>query len=402
MRISRRDKYMLLVLGLVTLFAAYYFLLLVPQEKAIAELEATYETKKTEKSLIDTQLSSLKRLASSIEELKQTIVTESETYYSELSQEEMLLTVASFAEGLPINFSELTFSENTSIIEGILRYSATVKFNGDYHSLIGYIRNIRNNNDKIVVREIGVNNDFVNGLTGQLVLEFNAIPSLAAYETPEEPLITFAPNTRDILAGPFAPYETFVAVTESSETPITDVSTEYPEYEMESTEAIDYEEYRPKTQIYGFEDGSNFYVGSSTDIKGFLTRSKTSIAGGYSAELTFDFVTARDFSEANIVFDTNPIMINKQAEYLGIWIYAYEASNHAIGAVIIDSKGKEFRVELAPSVDWTQWQEVEALMPVEISYPCMVQRIYVEGVGYDQKLNGKYLFDQLEVSYPVQ
>lgn len=83
-------------------------------------------------------------------------------------------------------------------------------------------------------------------------------------------------------------------------------------------------------------------------------------------------------------------------------MYAYEASNHNIGAVIIDAKGKEYKVELTKGVDWTQWQEVEVEMPVEITYPCMVQRIYVEGIGYDQKLTGKYLFDQLQVSYPVQ
>ena len=314
----------------------------------------------------------------------------------------MLVTIASFAEGLPIRFSELTFSENTSIVEGILKYNATVKYNGDYNALIGYIRNVRYNKDKIIVREIGVNNNFADGLNGQLVLEFNAMPSLALYETPTQPIITAELNTRDLFVGPFEPYESFVAVTEATDQPITDVNVEYPEYDMETTEEIDYENYRPKTQIYGFEDGSNFFVGNSTDIVGFLTRSKTAIAGGYSAELSFDFITGRDFSEASVVFETNPIMINKQAEYIGLWVYAYEASNHSIGAVIIDSKGKEFRVELTPAVDWTQWQEVEVLMPVEISYPCMVQRIYVEGVGYDQKLTGRYLFDQLQVSYPVQ
>jgi type IV pilus assembly protein PilO len=399
MKISRTDRNLLILLAVIVAFAAYYFLLFVPQENKIKELEASLETKKSEKSVVDLKLASAKRLDENIATLKESIATESEAYYSQISQEEMLATISTFAEGLPLSFTDMSFSDNASTLEGIVKYQATVGFSGDYDSLLAYIRNIRNNEDKIIVREVSVNNNFVDGLKGKLLLEFNAIPSVASYVEATKPLVTAKLNTRDILSSPFEPYENFVVVEETtSEMPVE----VYPEYEMETTEAIDYEAYRPKTQIYGFEDGSNFFVGNSTDINGFLTRSKTSIAGGYSADLSFDFVTGREFSEANIVFETNPIMINKQAEYLGVWVYAYEASNHAIGAVIIDSKGKEFRVELAPTVDWTQWQEVEALLPVEISYPCMVQRIYVEGIGYDQKLTGKYLFDQLQVSYPVQ
>jgi len=399
MKISRTDRNLLILLSIIVLFAAYYFLLLMPQEEENKELEATLEAKKSEKSLVDVKLASTRRLEDSITELKESIALQSDPYYSVITQEEMLATIASFAEGLPLSFTDMAFSENSSIVEGIVKYQATVGFSGDYDTLLAYIRNIRNHEDKILVREIAVNNNFVDGLKGKLLLEFNAIPSVASYVVASQPLVTAKMNTRDILVSPFEPYENFVAVEEStSDMPIE----EYPEYEMETTEEIDYEDYRPKTQIYGFEDGSNFFVGSSTDIVGFLTRSKTSIAGGYSADLSFDFTTGRDFSEASVVFETNPIMINKQAEYIGLWVYAYEASNHSIGAVIIDSKGKEFRVELSPAVDWTQWQEVEVLMPVEISYPCMVQRIYVEGVGYDQKLTGRYLFDQLQVSYPVQ
>ena len=399
MKISRTDRNLLILLAVIVAFAAYYFLLFVPQENKIKDLEVSLENKKSEKSVVDLKLASAKRLDENIATLKESIATESEAYYSQISQEEMLATISTFAEGLPLSFTDMSFSDNASTLEGIVKYQATVGFSGDYDSLLAYIRNIRNNEDKIIVREVSVNNNFVDGLKGKLLLEFNAIPSVASYVEATKPLVTAKLNTRDILSSPFEPYENFVVVEETtSEMPVE----VYPEYEMETTEAIDYEEYRPKTQIYGFEDGSNFFVGNSTDINGFLTRSKTSIAGGYSADLSFDFVTGREFSEANIVFETNPIMINKQAEYLGVWIYAYEASNHAIGAVIIDSKGKEFRVELSPTVDWTQWQEVEALLPVEISYPCMVQRIYVEGIGYDQKLTGKYLFDQLQVSYPVQ
>ena len=416
MRISRRDKYLLGFLAAVLLLAAYYFFLLVPQEDKIKSLETSVVEKENIKSTVQMKIASEKSLDKSIEELEKNISDTASRYYSEISQEDMLATITSFLEGLPLEFKDMNFSDNVSVIEGAIKYTASVTYEGDYDSLLAYIRNVRSNDQKILIREITANNslqetggsgsggeavideDSISPLNGRLLLEFNAIPSTAAYANPVAKLVTDKVNTRDLLEGPFVPFLGFEVATEP-ESGIT--GGPYPEYEFEETTEVDYENYKPKTQIYGFEDGSNFFVANNTDISGMVTRSKTKISGGYSAELIFDFAAGRDYSEANIVFDSTPVMINKQADFIGLWVYAYEASNHGVGVVIIDSKGKEFKVKLADRVDWTQWKELEAAMPVEITYPCMVQRIYVEGIGYEQKLTGKYLLDQLEVSYPV-
>lgn len=401
MRISKRDRLLLIVLAVILVLAGYYFFLLVPQENNIENLKADLALKEAAKTEIELKLASEKNLDLRIETLENEIATNSQNYFASLTQEETLMIVDQFSNGLALNFSDLQFSSNVPEDSKIIQTSANLQFSSDYASLMAYLRNSRTFEKQVIVKEVNIQNNLAEGLSGSLQLEFDSIPSIEEYAIPYKKLVTAQFNSRDILLGPFAPYDNFVVLDPTE--PTTDVIIEdpsYPEYPTDNTN-VDYTNYRPKTQIYGFEDGANFFVGNNDDITGYVSRSKTKIAGGYSAEVNFDFGNARDFSEANLVFDTNPIIVTRQADYIGLWVYAYEASNHSIGAVIIDSKGKEYKVQFVDTVDWTQWKEVEAEMPVEISYPCMIQRIYVDGIGYDQKLQGKYLMDQLEVSYPV-
>lgn len=401
MRISSREKWLLVMLVVIALIAGWYYFLLTPTEDKIAELEVEKSLKAAEKSEIELKLASEPSLDKRIETLEATLTKASEKFYGDLSQEEMLMIIDKIKADVPIEVSSYAFSEGTLEDEQGIKFAANLQYIGEFEALQDLLKNVRTNDKKIIVREISAKNDLTENLSGNINLEFNGIPQVEMYAKPYPKLVTAAFIGKDSTTSPFKPFESFdLAEAATEEQEIIDYPT-YPEYPDQVAPPIDYEEYRPKTQIYGFEDGSNFFVGNSPDIVGYVARSKAKIAGGYSAEMVFDFITGRMQSEANLVFDTNPVMINKQAEYLGLWVFAYEASDHAIGAVIIDSKGKEYRVELTPEVGWTRWKEIEAMLPVEITYPAMVQRIYVEGIGYEQKLTGKYLFDQLQVSYPV-
>ncbi|OJV66867.1 MAG: hypothetical protein BGO41_05485 [Clostridiales bacterium 38-18] len=398
MRISKRDRLLLIVLAFVAAFALYYFLLMHPKEESISNLETSFSQWESMKSDVDAKLTSEKILDKNIEDLKDQIRSASLPLYEEITQEEIVALLSRFAEGSFLNISEMQSSPNLSTSEGIMRYQTTLSFKGNYDDLLGYIRTIRNNDKHIILNSVIITNNLQDELTGKMVLEFNAITNAKEYISESEKLVSKELNTRDVLMGPFLPYESFV-INEAPGTTDT-VNPEYPQY-PDTTDELNYEDYNPKTQIYSFEEGDFFFVANSEDIQGGLTRSKTKISDGYSAEMSFDFMASRPYSEANLVFDQNKVMLTKQVDTIGLWVYAYEASNHKLGVVILDSKGKEFRVELANAVDWTQWNELEVQMPVEITYPCMIQRIYVEGIGYDQKLTGKYLMDQLEVSYPV-
>lgn len=399
MKVSNRDKILLIILAVVAACSLYYLFILSPMEKALISLNTEVDQKTAEKGEIDLRLSTETNLDKRIKELEGFVSVAVEPYYGALTQEEVLMTAFELGKGLELRLNDIQMADMQEKESPVLKYIANVSFIGDYPALYTYLENIKKYNKKIVIRDILIQNRVDEELTGKIALEFNGFPLVQEYDKSYKSLVTQQFTARSSGVSLFSPYEGF----EMTSSEFMDTTTDSYDYTYdEQYETVDYETYRPKTQIYGFEDGTNFFVGSSPDITGYVSRTKTKIAGGYSTEVNFDFVTGREFSEASVVFDTNPVMLNKQAEYLGLWVYSYAASNHAIGAVIIDAKGREYRVELAPSVSWTQWQELEVMMPVEISYPCMIQRIYIEGIGYEQKLTGKYLLDKLQVSYPVQ
>lgn len=414
MKVSNRDKMLLMVLGVIAIAALYYMLILSPMEKKQATLTTEVALRSSERDEINLKLMSETNLDKQIASLEKKVGEATKPYYGKLDQEETLMTVFELTKGLSFRLNNTTITDITVIpqpVEGQPQLQptntkclVTVDFIGGFSDLMAYLKNIETFEKKIIVRDVLVQNNFEETLTGKLSLEFNGFPQIKDYVLNNNTLVSNQFSSGQNINGLFSPFAGFsaTAISQGSEDQAFIDASGGDQTVYDETETIDYESYRPKTQLYGFEDGTNFFVGNSTDITGYVSRTKTKIAGGYSTEMSFDFVTGREFSEANVVFDTNPVMLNKQADFLGLWVYSYEASNHAIGAVIIDSKGKEYRVELAPEVNWTQWQELEAAMPVEISYPCMIQRIYVEGIGYEQKLTGKYLFDKLEVSYPVQ
>lgn len=398
MKISKRDRTLLILLAVVVLISAYYYFLMIPQEEKIEEEKAILEQKRVEKEQMEALFASEEALDERISETELAIDEIAKKLYGDITHEELLVTIEKFTNETEFDLGNLAFMNSSSEQMGGVRHSANVNFNSDYFSMVDFLENVEKNNKKVSIKEIAIRNNYEETLSGSIVLEFIGSKLVDEYDGNYRRLVTSKYNYRDIIPGPFKPYDSFNLTEAVIEAPPVseEIVLDNPD------EDLDYEVYKPRTKIYDFEDGDVFFVGNSEDIEGYVTRNKTHMSGGFSAEVVFDFIAPRIFSEANIVFENNPVILNRQVESIGMWVFAYEASDHAIGAVIIDSKGKEYRVEMASQIDWTLWNEVEAQMPVEITYPAMVQRIYIEGVGFEQKLTGKYLIDQLQVVYPVE
>lgn len=391
MKINNREKGMLILLLFVLVAFGYYWFIIKPLESDLQVQLIDLENKKLAKMDVDMRLDTEPRLTQEIADNTEALKQLSIPYYSDISNEEMLMSITKLSQESMVTLTEVDYIADSAPEDDLNQKGSDVKFTGSYETLIGYLQTIEGYDKKIGVSKLTVQRSLEGEIEGRISLVFSSIPKLKSYDQYSMAYLALKENTRDVLLNPFAPFDGFVWT--SDETPVV-----YPTDEPE----IDYENYRPKTQIESFEDGSSFFVGSSDEMTGSINRNQLKISDGYSAELNFDFITAREFNEANLVFDTNPVMIPKQAEYLGVWMYAYEAGNHAVGAVLIDSSGREFRVYFENSVNWVGWKEIEVSLPIDISYPCKVQRLFVEGKGYEQKLHGKYLFDQLEVSYPVE
>ena len=389
MRLTKNEKFLLIVLLILALSSAYYFYIFLPNEEKMENLQVEIKNQDMVKHGMLMKIQSQSVTEKRIEDLEDNIEIIAQKYYGKLAQEDAFILTKEFSKNLDLSLERLSFNTYPSDFGTTHRVEMT--YEGGYDDMLTYFENIQANDKKIAIKNVNMNQEEDDRISGQCSIEFNTFEVVNNYVPYQGDLLSNAYSNKDYSLGPFVAYEGFEYVEESP-----DVDIIVPE-----PDPIDYETYRPKTLVYNFEDGSSYFVGNEPEIKGTIARNRTKIFGGYSEEINFDFVNARSHSEAKLIFDHNPIFINKQAESILLWVYAYEASNHNIGLGIIDAAGKEYKVSLTQGVDFTQWEEVEAELPVSMSYPIMVNRIYVEGVGYDQKLTGRYLFDALQVAYPI-
>ncbi len=387
MKLSKREKKMLMLLGIViVLFSYYYFSFRILENNLKTEKETLLELN-DQKQIMLAKLSIDKRLDVDISNLDEEITAESNLYYDKIDQEEAMMILVNYAKRASLELLSLDFVPEGNQDEYRQKITASISFSSNYNEVKKFMKSIENNKKFIKISNASFSGNEDGTIKGKLNLEFNEFNQITPFSKYENSEVTLQDNYKAASVDPFMPFDGFILPNQDQQN--IDPTEEDPDY-------------KPKTLLYGFEKGNTFFVGNSDKIYGAVGRSETRKESNYSAYLEFDFVNERMFNEANVVFDAEPVMLQKQADTISMWVYAYEPSDHNIGLEILDSAGRDYRLELTRGVDWTQWEEVEATLPKEITYPCIIQRIYVEGTGYEHKLKGRYLFDQLQVTYPIQ
>ncbi|MDO4800191.1 MAG: hypothetical protein Q4A52_06730 [Bacillota bacterium] len=405
MKASKGSLIFLGVLLVGMLLVVYYMFFYQPAQMLIDQAKLEVEEKKVQLDTMNAKILSEKEIDKQIKEKSEKVRELAKRFFVDLEQEEALeISSGQLNERQQILFDVVTHSEHTSEESSARVIKQNLDYSTDYHTLMEYLRKLRRYDKNIAVRSIALtlnrsveDGAIVEELDTQMALDFVVIPSLEALGSKDEILIRDALSGRDLARGPFALYEGYVDPLEKQlQTPMPDPSFPDPMFPGPTEPQVPE---KPKYIIYEFEDKDAFFVGSDADIGGSLIRSKSRTSGGFSMDLSFDFFVAKDYNAANLVFGQGMVMLPRNPEKLTMQIYSYENSNHNIGLHLIDGSGKEYNVEVVNKVDWLEWKEVEIKLPEGITYPCVVRRIYIEGIGYSQKLRGRYLFDQMQVQY---
>lgn len=458
------DKRTMVLLGFliaVVIGVAYYFYFYEPYTQSIAALEQQLEEEQTKLANLNTKLATERMLDDSILAVTENINESSKKMFVDLDQEESLQILSNLNKRGLI-FDSVTFSGEVDLETGSKFVDQQLTFSASYHDIMSLLRKLRKYEKKISIMNAslrisetdfesaladfeaegetlnteemsseqseengmsGENGDSENGdvengeseegleaktpgdtITTVLNLRYRSLPGLAEMGVEQLKLIKEIKSSRNLAKGPFAKYDDFIRKALEEKRKEEELAQSHivdPVMPEVTTTTFDYANYRPRALVTDFEEGSFFFVGSDSSIGGNVSRSKTRKNGGYSAELSFDFLTPKAYNAAYIVFGNSQLKLHNQPASVVIQAYAYESSNHSIGLIILDSVGREHRIPLATAVDWTDWKELRADLPDSISYPCVIQRLYVEGVGFEQKTNGKYLFDMMEVEYPA-
>ncbi len=443
MKIDKKTLIQYVVLILLVLGAAYYFLFYSPSKARQAELELELTAKQDEWNSIQMRLATEGQLDAAILDASDTIENLSERMFVNIEQEDALKLSNDLNKKGKIVFDNVTFSEsydedlNTKIVD------ETLSFTADYYDVMDYMKYIRkyrkniailstnldvvefDNMDEenlvadvneditedgevVEVSEQGVDSeseqedaesesDFekppVANLVVSMSLRYRSVPYLEQLGVAKTELLKDIKSKRDLAKGPFNQYNEYKAMMAEKDA--------VKEIEGKKEDSlVEIEMKQPREFVYDFEDGNFFFVGSSEDIVGSSLRSVIRMNGSFASDLNFDFISPREYNCANLVFE-NDIILNRKPESVVMNVYAFNQSDHKIGLILLDSVGNEYKVEFAGAVDWTEWKELKAALPEEALCPLKIQRVYVEGIGYEQICKGRYLFDLIELEYPL-
>ncbi|QXM06006.1 hypothetical protein [Crassaminicella indica] len=271
------------------------------------------------------------------------------------------------------DFSALRKEDSLDVI------TVTLPFHATYEHFMLFLKKIREYKRKIIINTININNMTNEKLSGIIILDFYSLHN----EQYKDENFTVLYKNQAIKENPF---EHFKAYDEKLNKNCIE-------------EKITHSKTILKKLLYGFESSNTIFVGNPKEITGKLCKDYVSKEGKYSLIISYDFFKPRKKNQGNILLDAERILLKKPVENIGVWVYAFEKSNHKIGIVIIDERAKNYNIYLTNQINWTGWKYLKCNIPSDIVYPTKLQRIYVESSDFDKKLSGKFRFDALEAIY---
>lgn len=311
--------------------------------------------------------------------------------------------------------------------------SAQLEYEGYYYSFIDFLTQVADYKRKIIINDITVAKDEDGYLRGNIALDFYSIENILQSE---EELYAWEPNLGYVVGDPFSQFGDYAdnKATDEKERNDKDRDLQRVEAQTASTETSggnkseptsggamntildklenigkDTDTSKPKDEIELLDRGktvldfekkeSMFFVGNNKDIKGSIDLNKKKKTQGESSlNLKYDFVEKRKHNMANISFNNN-VLIKDQPESISLSINPIEKNNASLGVVIRDREGIDYKLKLTDDLNWNGWKTVGSDLPIDINYPAIIERIYVETEDFDEKLTGNMLIDDLRLIY---
>ncbi len=289
------------------------------------------------------------------------------------------------------NFSKSTIIKSV-IIEPVVEYASVTDLDTegeDTSSTNGYTYIGSDGFVKEVPDSVFKENGSVKGTMEIVFIDFKVFDDNIDYHNP-----IFDEDIPSTVDNPFKPYDNFTHYNE----PTVSNENSYNSSGEYITTNVTY------NTIYDFETNQIFFSSSPADTKGTATLSPLPYKGNSSGKLIYNFIKGLETGTASYVFDANNILITEKPSSLSLKVYELTSFPYDLGVTIKDSSGATYNVILSETGEdqYSAWKTYESELP-ELTYPCIVKRIFVTTEGYEKtQLQGELLFDELQVSKSIQ
>ncbi|AFS77804.1 hypothetical protein Curi_c07310 [Gottschalkia acidurici 9a] len=425
MKLSKREIMSLSILALILVSIGIYKFIIQPQEEQFQFLKNQRDIKKSQLLRFKKEVSLESKLYAETLKLEEQIYSKSKNLFTSITQEEIILLVDEFSVSTKLKIPSITFPETR--IESMLQkkdkedenkndkekeldlkvYSADLKYEGYYYSLLDFLKKISGYDRKIIIKDMNIYKDDDGYIRGNIMLDFYTIENIIEVK---ESIYTWKANMGSIVGDPFLEFNDYIISKQSKEI----ASEEIIESKMESslTSTIDKMNNRPMPEykrnnehlvrrtVLGFENKNDmFFEGNDKKIYGEITLDKNrKIEGESSLNISYNFLEGRERNTVNISINNN-IPILGQAYGMELSVYPIDKSNCSIGVIIKDKESKNYKLSLTDHLNWDGWRALTIEIPMEIRYPVEIEGLYIENLDSSERLSGKLLIDNMELLY---
>ncbi len=283
---------------------------------------------------------------------------------------------------------------------------AEIHFVGDYSVLDNFLDNVYNHPKNIIVRSVKFNSGIGDkDKSGTIKLAFYGVRDLVSFMQADEDLFPMRTSRGDLA---YVPYDSFVIEGGGA----SDLDNNDDKYDPNDgnggggggSKPDPNKPYDPNnpdnTVIYkkllGFEKLDAFFVPEDNNSLGTLSLTSKARHGRRALKFTYNFSDPAAQNRGNVVFDKHKVMLYNRASTIVLSVAGAEKlGENKLGAYIVNSDGSKSVIYFTIVPDKYGWTTASSNMPEGVKYPCMIQRLFVEGNGTGQTTSGTLIFDDL-------
>lgn len=407
-RLSKREKILLIIFTFIFILWLSYILLLKPQAIKIESLEM-------KKTLLDNELININHiLEDEIENREELSNVNSDIrnignrYFPSLDQAQIIYYLEDIFLGNHLNIKNLTFGEKeVSDIDDLQvnSISILIPFEGTYDDIKTTVKDLNSGPFKLKIESLTIEFLNVENLQGEISLRIYCLENII--DIPQNNIVL---RPRESLEN-FKDFSPFEENEEEDVSTFNDSVSEKSHHRELSENTINQDEkigeskdYKNDINRYIIDNFNNIkygFKGSHEMVKGNVNlindNNKTSLSLSYQIQGSNQEENRAyiDLSKGNIEF-RYPI----KKLYLSIRSFNY--SYGSLGIRLISPEDEEFDLIISDGISWIGWNEIEFSLPSILSaYPLKLTHIFYEITNNREDI-GVLIFDKLEMQIDGQ
>ena len=383
--ISKKEKNLLLLLGIVIIFWILYKFIYTPQQKTIYELEEKKFNYEDELARYNIVLSKEEDLKSQWKDLNIEYEELSQKYYSSIEQPEIIHMLNEIIDNgkliVPsINFSTPGLTKIGELETGLMTIS--LPYEGSYTDLNMFLTRLRAAPKRLLISQISLSKDTGEILKGEIALDAFAYGNVGGIGDGYFYNNQYVSEHKE---NPFKPFKGYV-----------ENEGAYCFYGYDGLEED------KRYIVNDLEADDIYFMSTNAQVTGNVSRVNKPKYDGSSIRTEYFISTDYKPERVYLTLDDKDIILKYPPQSIGIWSYAYGYSPVTVGLRFSDMDGRKIDLELTRGINWTGWEYISASPPQDINvYPLKLDRIYME-LGPNRDDYGVLLFDRMEASYPLK